>query len=444
MLLATGYAWLVASAPGWVNASHGPSLRVGIGAPLAQCVIAAEGGLLVQDAAGETLLDATRSLVVRVQRSPATEPAKPAAARVEVTAVDGDPPLERSRSLPLAPLWIRPVDANARITLGQVTYRGEMRLQPAGAAALRPVAILPLEEYLRGVVPAEMPASSPAEALKAQAVVARTFTLASLARHEKEGFDLCDGVHCQVYAGVAAEREATDGAIAATAGQILVVAGKPIDALYHAACGGATDGPARADVPAYLSGGPDAAAALDLEWRTEAGVLALADHWQELYCGAGEGFRWEKEFTREELERLFARTLPTVLGRPAKLGTLHSLRVDERAPYGRVRTLVVSGSDGTHTVRGESIRWLFGTGHLGTGLPSTRFVLRPISDPRQPEAPPERYHLTGFGRGHGVGLCQTGAIGRARRGATAAEILRHYFPGATLSPIGGTPAAAEE
>ncbi len=155
------------------------------------------------------------------------------------------------RLVPLDPIPVR---------VGGKGVRGELVLR-AGGAGVAVINVISLEEYLRGVVPAEMgPRAFPAlEALKAQAVAARTYAVAHLGEYADAGYDICDSQLCQVYGGVDLEQPLTDRAVAETAGEIAVFAGKPIDAMYHSTCGGHTEDaaavfPERA--AAYLKGVP--------------------------------------------------------------------------------------------------------------------------------------------------------------------------------------------
>lgn len=146
------------------------------------------------------------------------------------------------------------------VLVGGKHLRGDFLARP-GAGGPRVINVLNLEAYLRGVVPAEMgPRAFPAaEALKAQAVAARTYAVAHLGDHEADGYDLCDTTACQVYGGADAEQAMSDAAVRDTAGEIATYRGKPIDAMYHSTCAGHTeDGgavfPARA--APYLKGVP--------------------------------------------------------------------------------------------------------------------------------------------------------------------------------------------
>ncbi len=154
--------------------------------------------------------------------------------RIRVTGSEGTVEAE-------APVHLVP-EGDWPTALGGRRYRGAFWLTLSGAG-LRVINQLPLESYLRGVVPAEMgPHSFPElEALKAQAVAARTYAVAHLGDHEDEGYDLCDTPACQVYRGAGAEHPLTDRAVAETAGIIATFHGEPIDAMYTSTCGGHTE-----------------------------------------------------------------------------------------------------------------------------------------------------------------------------------------------------------
>jgi stage II sporulation protein D len=142
----------------------------------------------------------------------------------------------RADVLRLVPLDLEPV------RIGDKAVRGELELRP-GLRGVLVINVINLEQYLRGVVPAEMgPRAFPnLEALKAQAVAARTYAVAHLGDHAAEGYDLCDSQACQVYEGASTEQPLTDRAVLETAGEIMTWQGRPIDAMYHSTCGGHTE-----------------------------------------------------------------------------------------------------------------------------------------------------------------------------------------------------------
>ena len=166
---------------------------------------------------------------------------------------------EEGATIRAATLRLIPLDPEP-VRVGGKAVRGELELRP-GSAAVVVVNVVNLEEYLRGVVPAEMgPRSFPnLDALKAQAVAARTYAVAHLGEHAAEGYDLCDSQACQVYEGAGAEHPLTDRAVRETAGEIVTFQGRPIDAMYHSTCAGHTEDavalfPQRAQP--YLAGVP--------------------------------------------------------------------------------------------------------------------------------------------------------------------------------------------
>jgi stage II sporulation protein D len=268
-------------------------------------------------------------------------------------------------------------------------YPGVLRVVREGAW-LRLVDVVELEDYVAQAVQTAWPVAPPA-ALEAQAVVARTFALASLRRHAAHGFQLCDTTHCQVYGGAPAEAAAS-GAAARTQGQVLLAGGVALrPTLAHAACGGHTS---RAE---DVFGEPGAG--LDVE-DLEKGAPRCAD---------APDFRWERSVER------------TALGPESELQAVEVLRRDAG---GRVLEVRVLG----RRMTGEALRAWLAALPEGVELPSARFTVI---------ASEGEVRFTGTGQGHGVGLCQAGAAALAQRHLGVAEILKRYFPGARLS--GPTP-----
>lgn len=327
-----------------------------------------------------------------------------------------------------------PVDSSAFFTvlpgggfvlLNGRPYRGRLTVRAAdnGLVAVERIG---LEAYLRGVVPREVPAAWPMEALKAQAVAARTYTLANLKRHDSQGYDLCAGVHCQAYGGAAAEHPRTDQAVAETAGVVAMYGGKLISALYHSSSGGHTENSGSVwawDAP-YLKG------------------ISDEDVSPNAY--------WYHSVTPPELEDALR-----AAGRD--IGTVSDLVITETGVSGRVARIRVIGTDGSAELTGEQFRTLL-------GLRSTYFTILwrpdPSAGPVQPHigfepltrwspgaqarvplgvwAPgyePPRWVLAGRGWGHGVGMSQWGAMSMASRGHTYEDILRYYYQGITLQNL---------
>nr|WP_304097907.1 SpoIID/LytB domain-containing protein [Mitsuokella multacida] len=292
-------------------------------------------------------------------------------------------------------LMIRPAAKAGELSLDGRRYRGALELRHKGGG-LTAVNIVPVDDYLLSVVPEEMPTDWPAEALKAQSVAARSFSLASRGRHASEGYDLCTTTHCQLYTGTAAEKTASTAAVRATRGEVLTYGGKPIEALFHTDSGGMTEN--SEDV--WGSHVPYLRAAKDTPAKT---------------------MPWTKTISRADLERKLAakghdigkvRSIalsPLAIGRAAK----------DRTASGRVKTMTVKGTKGTATLSGTTWRSLL-------GLKSTLFDAKLTKD---------AVTFTGYGSGHGLGISQWGAERMAAKGASYAEILHHYYTGTKLQQL---------
>jgi stage II sporulation protein D len=304
------------------------------------------------------------------------------------------------------------------------SYRGALEISVDRRGKLAVVNLVSLEDLLKGLVPAEMFARAPIEALKAQAVTARGEVLAKIGtKHIGDPYLLCSEQHCAVYKGLPGEADSSTAAVEATRGEALFSSDhRLVDSVYSAVCGGHTEdndvvwgGPAdpnlrgkpdtlgaeRAvpspnDLPAFLS--TEAPAACRLASLAQPGK-----------------YRWERRFTGEEVDQLTA---------GLRLGPVRSIAVLERGSSGRARSIEISGAARSVQIRGElNIRKLFGM------LNSAMFI---VENERSPDGVMRAFRFRGGGWGHGVGMCQLGAIGRAEAGEDYRAILRHYFSGAEV------------
>ena len=283
-----------------------------------------------------------------------------------------------------------------------------------------------LEDYLRFVVPSEMPSSFHPQALRAQAVIARTYTLSKLGRHRASGADLCASVHCQAFNTESKRVAATDAAVRDTAGQVLFSGAQLAVTYYHANCGGTTDD------AAYVWGAEYAAPYLC--GIIDSKRLLMPVTVQELYkqgdryCSRASNASWTRQFTPAMVNDLVRKNLVRVTGNAdLVIASVTAMQVTSRTPNGRAYTLRVEGEGGSAIVYGDKIRWLFGTGNPGAeGLWSTLFDL---NVDRNEAGKITGYTFTGAGRGHGLGLCQWGADGRGKAGQSYREILQAYYPG---------------
>ncbi|MDP3232134.1 MAG: SpoIID/LytB domain-containing protein [Myxococcales bacterium] len=334
-------------------------------------------------------------------------------------------------SLDAAPIEVRRVEFGVGYDFHNFedrSYRGAIQFSADRSGRLAVINQIGMEELLKGLVPSEIFAKAHLEALKAQAVTARAEVLAKVGlKHVADPYFLCTEQHCAVYRGVSGEAASTNAAVDATRGEMLFdLEGRLVDAVYSAVCGGHTEhneivwgGVAnqalrgRPDVlpgkPATPAPSKDLKAFLSTEGASACRLSTFA---------APTKFRWEKRFTSKEVDDKLA---------PFKVGRVMAMTVSERGVSGRARLLQVSGEDGATTIRGELvIRRLF------SNLNSAMFEVKAERDPK---GRPTGWAFTGGGWGHGVGMCQTGAIGRAEAGQTYQQILEHYFGGATVSRV---------
>ena len=297
------------------------------------------------------------------------------------------------------------------------TYRGVVEIV-RDTAGLTVVNRLPLESYLLGVVSAEMGRRSQAEfeALKAQAIVSRTYALRNLRRRAALGFDLHAGVADQVYAGSGSETPEGREAVSLTRGQALTFGGAPIDAFYYSTCGGQT---------------ADGTEAFRAAARPYLRSLADVDEHGQAYCRISPRYRWREEWTGDALRSTLRRTLPATVGvRPDRAAEVSDVWVAERTRSGRVGRLGITLRADHVMVDGPVVRQVLRPAS-GDLLRSAAFTLTAVRAGRTVS----RLVADGRGAGHGVGLCQWGAVGRSRAGQDYQRILAAYYPGATLQRL---------
>ena len=277
-------------------------------------------------------------------------------------------------------------------------YRGFLTVRREPDGTMRVVNTVTLEAYLYGVLPAEIGTKVPLEAMKAQAVAARTYALKNRGKCVKDGFDLDDTTRCEGYEGVDGETAASDAAVDGTRGQVLTYQGRLIDACFSTDSGGMTACDSGGDCP-YLQAVLDGADGLD-------------------YAANGRYHTWTQTWTPIQLAQTLARDPRTRVSR------FVSLTVDGLDASGRITTATVAGADGTlRTVTGPHLREILGY----DSLRSTRVTLTRTAE--------GNYRFDGKGWGHGMGMSQDGAVAMAgppyRK--TYLEILKHYYVGVQIA-----------
>lgn len=281
-------------------------------------------------------------------------------------------------------------DRPVRVEDKMRAYRGVIELRRT-EAGLTVVNELELEAYLYGVLKLEINPAWPAEAVKAQAIAARTLALASLGRFAREGYDVRDNTDSQVYGGVTFEDPRATAAVDATRGLVLLHSGGPIFAAYHADSGGRTEDSEHVWGRAYpyLRGVEDP------------------------YVAGSPYERWTRSLPLGQLESALRR---------AGVGVreLRGIEVAQTSPSGRALTVRLTGADGAVELSGHRLRTLVGPDVIR----STLFQVRVRDGVAEFE---------GRGWGHGVGLSQWGARGMALRGWDFTRILRHYYTGVQIT-----------
>jgi stage II sporulation protein D len=294
-------------------------------------------------------------------------------------------------------------------------YRGHAVLR-RDAKGVTAVNVVGIEDYLGGVVGAELGTKDARDeqALRAQAIVARTFALKNLGRWNADGFDLYAGVADQVYAGVAAEAEPVGRAVRSTRGEVVTYQGGLIDAFFSSTCGGRTAQGTevfRNAVRPYLRSIEDG----------PAGGPA--------WCSGSPRFRWKERWSGEVVARTLRQTLPQAVQVPERdVEPVRDIRVGATGPSGRVTELVFRLRSGEVRVDGPQARQVLRPAGAEP-LRSAAFALATEHEGGRVSA----LVIDGRGHGHGVGFCQWGAIGRGRAGQSAPEIVAAYFPGTTIT-----------
>ncbi len=345
-------------------------------------------------------------------------------------------PYSRIQSIPIVNSTLQVTDSNQEINyfesplkitgdqgiwLNGLPYEGEFVLKIRGGNLVLNQ-VLPLEEYIAGVVPNEIGNHSPSEALKAQAVAARSHAVSLLLhnRHTKDGYDLCNTTHCQVYKGKHLRNNDIVEAVIQTAGEIMTIQDKVADATYHSSCGGKTDSSQaiwKGSPLPHLSGSVciESAAEMDLSQESSASAWISSkldtsgmSSWERATLA------WERSISKAQLAKNLG------------LKSIKQIQIMERGISGRILKLRIVG-DRTLTLDGEyKIRQAFGM------LPSSFFVFKG-SQGKTTISPGASISLSGRGSGHGVGMCQVGALRKARNGVDYTQILQTYYPTIKLS-----------
>lgn len=337
-------------------------------------------------------------------------------------------------------------------------YRGtfEITKAPQKVNQFNLINVLDLQSYLKGVVPNEMPVRFGLEALKAQAVLARSYVLKPRERNY-HNFDVCDSVACQVYFGANTEKELSDKAVDETDNIVAMSDNELVLALYSSTAGGYTESYENAfsidmsngvrvfpgSPRAFLKGVPDDPKTPVL--NTEEAARKFYTTNPETFDNKSPYFRWTKEWEKTELENILKQTLKTQsqagfvkpkFEKPEDFGSLKEIKVTRRGVSGKAMFVDIITDKGTFTVSKElPIRRTFQKNNIS--LPSANVVFdieitEPDKDSKN-EQPVTKIIAHGGGFGHGVGMSQFGAGAMGDAGYSYEEIIQHYFKNTSIS-----------
>ncbi len=314
-------------------------------------------------------------------------------------------------------------------------YHGQLEFIIDRFGKLTVVNVLSLETYLMGVVGSEMQEKFPIEALKAQAVTARSYSLARISKqHRLSPFDLCDEVHCHVYGGIDRESPRVKQAVLETSGSILIHENKICDTFYAGVCGGHTENNEyvwNGESRDYLKGKVDADVInfSDTFLQEEKNVRLWIKSSPKVFCNTQKGtvpgyleyttkyFRWQVRYYQSELSSIIRKKTEKNIGR------LLNIIPVSRGVSGRLTEIKIRGTRKTITVKKElAIRNALSKNYLY----SSCFVVDRDGDD---------FVIKGAGWGHGVGMCQTGAANMALAGKDFRFILNHYYKNAEIVRI---------
>lgn len=338
---------------------------------------------------------------------------------------------------------ITPIEEDEFLSYNGKEYRGSLVIFRFDDSDMTVVNVLGLDEYLYGVVPKEIATGHPIEALKAQAVAARTYTCTKLGRYEKWKFDLTNTTSDQAYGGVAAEKEDTTKAVDKTSGEIVTYDGEPITTYYFSTSAGYTENSENV-------------------WTAKLPYLvAVEDKYQPDNLATSN---WSVTFTADKIKDILA-------NKSQKIGNLLGVNILKKSPSNAVLELEFKGSKDSYVVTKENTRLVYGTSDVksqfydietdasvsivdvdgntavknfsevrvatskGSEKVSSeldKIIVKGKKEEAKYSTIPTKYILNGKGWGHGVGMSQSGAIGMAKEGFDYDEILKWYYTGTEI------------
>lgn len=284
-----------------------------------------------------------------------------------------------------------PTGKRSRIYLGFRRYQGELEIIKNKNSGLDVVNIIDLEEYLKGVLYHEVSHHWPLEALKTQAIISRTYALYRKTENSSQYYDLKADTSSQMYGGATSEKDATSHAVKLTRGKVLFYNDKILPAYFHSCCGGHTE---------------DAGQLWKVDLAPLKGVAGP-------YCRGTKHWKWRSKVKLDDIAR-------AVNTKGDKIFTIEGIEILSRNNSGRVKEVSIKSPWKKITISGKELRQWIGANQLR----STNFTVKIDGDVAI---------FTGYGWGHGVGLCQWGAYRLSYQRWTAEDILQYYYPGSKIN-----------
>lgn len=317
-------------------------------------------------------------------------------------------------ALELTSVVLKPRFPNVFLDYEDKRYRGYIECdRSVESPHVRVFNLIDIEQYLKGVLPGELGerTEDEYEAAKAQAIAARTYAVWKLSS-QADDKHIKNSIDDQLYLGAAAEMPLLNKAVRETEGMIITYNRLPIAAYYHAVCGGSTSPIEKvwqsSEIP-YLTGTVDGD-----------------------YCQWAKTFFWNEEFKLDKLKA----NLSSYLSNKGKLsskglGRITSIKFNKDHSIGRMIEMKISTTTGEFNIKSDQIRWALKRSSTNGILPSTRFNARI----KKSNGSITGIELVGAGNGHGIGMCQCGAIGRARDGQSYDDIINKYYNDVTIEKI---------
>ncbi|NQT96015.1 MAG: SpoIID/LytB domain-containing protein [Candidatus Omnitrophica bacterium] len=279
------------------------------------------------------------------------------------------------------------------IYLGKRLYRGSLQIVRTKKESLRAINVVNLKDYLKGVLYHEVSHRWPMEAIKAQAIVSRTFALYKAQQNKNNYYYLTSDISSQVYGGVYAGRYRTNKAVEATEDEVLLYRGEILPAFFHATCGGTTE---------------DVSRLWKLSLKPLKGITCP-------YCKNSPHFYWKKDVE-------FAYIEERLKDAGYDVRSITSIKIGKRDPSSRIIRLEIRSASGVTLITAKDFRQILGSRLIR----STNFKVNVRE---------EKAFFEGKGWGHGVGMCQWGAFTMAKKRKKAEDILRLYYPGASITKL---------